>query len=73
MTYPQIKNYLEQIDRLCRGRFYTKQWRVSQARVNGLVITEAEYPIPQSWTRIFHRRHPIQRMFFHALYEVGDR
>lgn len=73
MTYPQIKNYLEQIDRLSRGRFYTKQWRVSQARVNGLVITESEYPIPPSWTRIYHRRHPIQRMFFHALYEVGGK
>jgi putative sugar O-methyltransferase len=73
MTYPQIKNYVEQIDRLCRGRFYTKQWRVARAAVNGPVITESEYPFPMSWTRVYQRRHPIQRMFFHALYEVGDR
>ena len=35
MSRPQIENYLVQIDRVCRGRFYTKQWRVSQAAVNG--------------------------------------
>jgi putative sugar O-methyltransferase len=71
MTYPQIKNYLEQIGRLCRGRFYTKQWRIARTAVNGPVITESEYPIPASWTCLYHRQHPIQRMFFHALYEVG--
>ena len=73
MTYPQIRNYVEQIDRVCRGRFYTKQWRVARTAVNGPVITESEYPFPASWTTVYHRRHPIQRMFFHALYDVGDR
>jgi hypothetical protein len=72
MTYPQIKNYIEQIGRLCRGRFYTKQWRIARTAVNGPVITESEYPIPASWTCVYHRRHPVQRMFFHALYEVGN-
>ena len=71
MTYPQIKNYLEQIDRVCRGRFYMKQWRVARTAVNGPVIRESEYPVPASWTRVFQRRHPIQRMFFEALFDVG--
>jgi putative sugar O-methyltransferase len=70
MTFPQIKNYLEQIDRLCRGRFYTKQWRVARTSVNGPLITESQYPIPESWRRVYHQRHPIQRMFFHALYDL---
>jgi putative sugar O-methyltransferase len=72
MNWAQIANYLSQIDRLCRGSFYTKQWRVSQAKVNGLVIREFDYPIPPSWRRCYHRRHPIQRMFFEALYRVGS-
>jgi putative sugar O-methyltransferase len=71
MTRAQIENYLRQIGRLCRGRFYTKQWRVSQARVTGHVIREHEYPIPPSWRCVYHRRHPIQRLFFEALYDVG--
>lgn len=72
MTYPQIENYLAQINRVCRGRFYTKQWRVSRATVNGFVIKESEYPISPSWTTLYHRRHPIQRMFFEALYQIGN-
>ncbi len=71
MTYAQIENYLQQIDRLCRGHFYTKQWRVSRAKVNGCVLREGDYPLPRSWTTLYHRVHPIQRMFFEALYRVG--
>lgn len=70
MTSAQIRNYLQQIDRICGGRFYTKQWRVSRARVNGFVVREMEYPIPTSWKCLYHRRHPIQRMFFEALYQT---
>jgi len=71
MTYEQINNYLKQIDRICRGSFYTKQWRVSRARINGFVIKESEYPIPPSWECIYHKRHPIQRMFYEALYKAS--
>jgi putative sugar O-methyltransferase len=70
MSRAQIENYLSQIDRVCRGRFYSKQWRVSQTPVNGHVIREDEYPIPASWHEVYRRRHPIQRMFFEALYDV---
>ena len=70
MSRPQIENYLAQIDRVCRGRFYTKQWRVSQTSVTGHVIREDEYPIPASWHQVYRRRHPVQRMFFEALYDV---
>jgi putative sugar O-methyltransferase len=70
MSRAQIQNYLAQVDRVCRGRFYSKQWRVSQASVNGHVIRESDYPIPASWNVIYRRRHPVQRMFFEALYDV---
>lgn len=73
MTYEQIENYLKQINRICRGGFYSKQWRVSRAKINGFVIKESEYPIPASWKCVYHQQHPIQRMFFEALYEVPPR
>lgn len=72
MTLEQISNYLMQIGRVCRGNFYTKQWRRSRAKSNGFVIGEFEYPIPPSWKCLYHRQHPIQRMFFEALYEIRD-
>ena len=70
MTREQIANYLKQIDRLCRGSFYSKQWRVSRAKANGFTLKESEYPIPGNWQQVFHRQHPIQRMFFEALYRT---
>lgn len=69
MTREQIENYIRQINRLSRGFFYTKQWRRSLYKDN-LFIKEDEYPIPKSWKAIFHRRHPIQKMFFEALYKM---
>jgi hypothetical protein len=71
MTVPQVKNYFRLMNQLCRGRVYTKQWRVSRSAVNGCTIRERDYPVPDSWRTVFQRRHPIQRMFFEALYDAG--
>ena len=70
MTREQIRNYIKQIDRLCKGYFYTKQWRKSRTKDNAF-IKENEYPIPRSWKVIDKRnRHPIQNMFFDTLYKI---
>jgi putative sugar O-methyltransferase len=70
MTVPQVQNYFRLIDVLCRGRFYTKQWRVSRTQVNGCTLREHDYPVAASWRTLYHRTHPIQRMFFEALYDI---
>lgn len=69
MKRSQIKNYIKQIDRLCNGYFYQKQWRESRVSDNDY-IKENEYPIPKKWKTIFHRKHPIQSWFFEALYRI---
>lgn len=72
MTREQVDTYFRLMDRVCRGRVYIKQWRVSQTPVNAVVFRERDYPIPASWRRIYRRdRHPIQRWFFDSLYEVA--
>lgn len=70
MTIAQVQNYFRLIDVLCRGRFYTKQWRVSRTQVNGCTLREHDYPVPAAWRPVYHRQHPIQRMFFEAMYDV---
>jgi putative sugar O-methyltransferase len=70
MTMEQIDFYLKQIDRLTRGSFYLKQWRRSRSVANGFRIRENDYPIPSRWSAVYRERHPLQRMFFHALYSV---
>ncbi len=70
MTREQIRNYLKQINRLCKGYFYTKQWRKSHTKDNKF-ISQNEYPIPKGWKIINRRdRHPIQNMFFDTLYKM---
>ena len=71
MNRKQIRNYINQADRLCKGYYYTKQWRKSRTEDNNF-IKEREYPIPKKWQVIFKReRHPIQNMFFDKLYKIN--
>lgn len=70
MRRDQIKNYIKQVDKLTSGLFYIKEWRKSRTKDN-LFIKQSEYPIPKKWKTLFiHNRHPIQKMFFDALYRI---
>lgn len=70
MRPQQIAHYLGQVDRHCDGFLYTKQWERWHNTFDDVVIGRADYPIPATWRTIYQRRHPIQRAFFHALYDV---
>lgn len=72
MTLEQISTYLQEISRITAGSFYTKQWRKSRTPINGFSIREDEYLIPVEWRQVFHQRHPIQRLFFEALYQTRN-
>ena len=69
MSKPQITNFINLFDKTGSGYFYTKQWRKSRTQDNNF-ITEHEYPIPSRWKLIYHRTHPIQNLFFEALYQT---
>lgn len=68
MRRSQIKFYLQEVARICKRYFYTKQWIKSRVSDNKFIRRE-EYPIPKSWKVIALRSpHPIQSWFFDALY-----
>lgn len=69
MRRNQINNYIKQENRLTQGFVYLKQWKKAKAKDNNF-IREEEYPIPLKWKKIFHRTHPIQKLFFEALYRT---
>lgn len=69
MSRDQISNYIKQEDRLTQGFVYLKQWKRGRTQDNNF-IGEEEYPIPSKWKKIFHRTHPIQNLFFEALYRT---
>jgi putative sugar O-methyltransferase len=71
MSRQQVEHYFAFLARACRGHVYTKQWRRSRTPENDVVFGEHDYPVPAGWREDFHRRHPIQRMFFEARYDVA--
>lgn len=70
MRIEQIEFYLREVDRHCAGAFYTKQWKSSTNTFDGVLIERDDYPIPEHWSTIYTRDHPIQTRFFEALYRV---
>jgi putative sugar O-methyltransferase len=71
MTMPQIKNYIDLIDKYTVGSFYMKQWFKSTNREDGIVISCNDYPIPSEWERVYLRGCAIQKLFFEAMYKIG--
>lgn len=70
MRPEQIKNYLNLIDKLTMGYFYSKQWYTSRIPFEDITITARDYPIPTHWEEIFFRPARPQRRFFEALYKI---
>jgi len=70
MSIAEIGHYFRAIDRLTRGIFYTKQWRISTVPSNGTVMRETEYPVPPAWKRVYQRRHPLLPRFFEACFVI---
>ena len=73
MTREQIHFYYDEIDRLCRAYFYSKQWTKSMARENGFTIRHRDYPIKPWWREVFNCRHDVQSWFSHSLHEIRGR
>ncbi len=71
MQIAQVDNYLNQLERLTKGHFYMKQWGVSQNAFDNLSLTEQDYHISPSWTKIYSRTCQVQNSFFEALYKTG--
>lgn len=70
MTKEQIQYWFDEIDRLCNGLFYTKQWIVHENKLDGLIIRREDYPVKPHWKEIYNRTCLIQPRFFEALYKI---
>jgi hypothetical protein len=68
MRADQIAHYLRLVDRLCRGVFYTKQWRKFYNDLDEVTASKETYPIPARWRALFDRSAIAPRSFFEALY-----
>lgn len=68
MQPEQIAAYLQMVDRLTDGLFYSKQWLESRNPYDDIVVRSADYPTPAHWRELYHRPARVQTTFFEALY-----
>ncbi|MGC2077580.1 MAG: putative sugar O-methyltransferase, partial [Xanthobacteraceae bacterium] len=71
MQPQMIAQYFEEIDRLTRGVFYTKQWKISKNPFDGIDVTKEDYPVKGSWQTLYQRDARVQTEFFEAAYRIG--
>ena len=48
------------LERVTRGHFYMKQWKVSQNAFDKLSLTEKDYPSPPGWRKVYSRSCAVQ-------------
>jgi putative sugar O-methyltransferase len=71
MRPDQIAHYLRAADRhTAGGHFYFKQWESYWNPTDDVTVGRDDYPVPESWEPVYSRRHPIQTLFFEAMYRV---
>jgi putative sugar O-methyltransferase len=71
MTPVQIDHYFDLIERhTAGGLFYTKQWLRSVNAADDVVIERSQYPVRDAWEAAFDRIHPVNPLFFEALYKL---
>lgn len=70
MKLEQIKNYFKQIDRLCEGYFYNKQfWEHTNVRDN-YTMRYLNYPVPANWQIQLLRPTLEKKDFFETVYKI---
>lgn len=70
MHMQQINEYFKLIDKLTKGYFYSKQWRVARNPKDEIIITRTDYPIPKNWEELYSRQAKVQVRFFEAMYRI---
>lgn len=70
MPLYQIRYYFNEIDRLTKGHFYTKQWKCGCVEFDGKVITQKDYPKKKNWKKLYARECQVQDKFFEAMFKI---
>ncbi len=72
MTPPQVGEYLRLVDRVAHGGVcYLKQWTRWRNPADRVSLELARYPYPDSWTRLFFRKCPVQTTFSEGAWTIG--
>ena len=72
MRMDQIDYYFDEIDRLARKYFYTKQWKNTTIPYENVTIAESDYPVREDWQLLNRQQCKVQHSFFEALYRLPN-
>jgi putative sugar O-methyltransferase len=70
MTRDHVDYWFGQIDRLCNGTFYSKQFKEHYNPVDRFSLNEGDYPVRQSWQTVMRRENPTFPSLFEAVYKI---
>jgi putative sugar O-methyltransferase len=74
MRVEQIDYYFKVFEQLTKpnGYLYFKQWKIGHVLFENTTILEKDYPIPNSYKKIYSREARVQTNFFEALYQKNS-
>lgn len=70
MKPAQVDAYFDLIDTVLSGHLYTKQWKSWTNEIDGITVSESDYPVRFGWKKLYSRTSPVQPSFFEAVYDV---
>lgn len=73
MQNKQVEGYLSDIDRVCKGIFYTRQINFTNRKDGFVVDGEEYYPFPPNWQRLYIRDADEWTGYFEAAFRMSGR
>jgi len=70
MTREHVGLWFGNIERLCRSRFYTKQYHVHKNDIDGITISRGDYPVRQDWKALLDLDCEAFPSLFEAMYVI---
>jgi putative sugar O-methyltransferase len=71
MRKEQIGAYVQLVDRLTKGYFYSKQWFVGENPYDNVTVKQSDYPVPDGWEELYLRPAKVQESFFEVMYATN--
>lgn len=71
MRLDQIDYWFKEIDRVCNGYFYTKQYYQSNNPFDNICIMKEDYPIRNTWRTILAKQNETFPELFEEIYKIN--
>jgi putative sugar O-methyltransferase len=72
MRPDQVTNYIDVVDRVCSGAFYSKQWRAFYNDLDAVAWSDGAFQLPAGWRLVFKQRPLAPRAFVESLYRRSN-